>query len=286
MGKISTSIIKTSFSKDNVNNYNLSILCGVDSLYYCISDEANEALVLKKFDLFKTITFESEITFAATLNNIWESDSILSLPFRSIHIAFIHPHYTIIPNKLYQASNKASYLTPLKKETNLPELYQVNDLAIDAKLIFSLPQTAVAFFENKYQKGIHYYNSFTPLLNGILKEMQQLNDKHIWLNVHPRTLQIALFDGKSLIFSNQFPFQSENDFLYYVLLVYNQFKLDPELIPVHISGQLVKESAIHKKLYRYIRNISFLKLSETHQLNTHLTESPGYFFFDLLSIGT
>ena len=69
-----------------------------------------------------------------------------------------------------------------------------------------------------------------------------------------------------------------------VLLVYNQFKLNPEVIPLHISGQLVKESAIYKSLYRYVRNISFLKISDTYQLNAKLSENPTYFFFDVLSL--
>ena len=87
-----------------------------------------------------------------------------------------------------------------------------------------------------------------------------------------------------MIFSNQFPFATEKDFLYYVMLVYSQFKLNPEETPLHISGQLVRESAIFKNLYRYIRNISFLNISDTHQLNKHLTEHPSYFYFDLLAI--
>ena len=100
----------------------------------------------------------------------------------------------------------------------------------------------------------------------------------------PNILQIALFDGQALIFSNQFPFKSEKDFLYYTLLIYGQFKLDPETIPLHISGQLVKESAIYKKLYHYIRYTSFVPISSAYQLNS-LLDKPDYFFFDLLNIG-
>jgi len=285
LGKISTSVVKTSFSKNNIASYKLSILCGVDSLYYCVSTHTGEVLILKQYDLYTTIPLDNEAVFANNFNEIWESDSIISAPFPEIHIAFVRPHYTIIPNKLYQPTNKASYLSPLKTKASTPELYQVNDLDfLDAKLIFSLPQAAIEFFESKYPKGIRYYNSFTSLINSFEREMKLLQGKHVWINVHPSILQIALFDGQSLIFSNQFPFESEKDFLYYTLLIYGQFKLDPETIPLHISGQLVKESAIYKKLYRYIRFTSFVPISSTFQLN-NLLEKPDYFFFDLLNIG-
>ena len=243
-------------------------------------------MILKEFDLFSTPSSNNEGLFINGLKEIWVTDSILSSLFPEVHIAFIRPHYTIIPNKLYQSADKAAYLFPLKSKSSTPELYQVNDLnMLDAKLVFSAPQAIIEFFESKYTQEVHYYNSFTTLINGFGREMKLLQGKHVWLNVQPKTLQITLFDREALIFSNQFPFGNEKDFLYYVLLIYGQFKLDPETIPLHISGQLVKESAIYKKLYRYIRSISFVPISKSYQLN-NLPEKPDYFFFDLLNITT
>ena len=243
-------------------------------------------MILKEFDLFSTPSSNNEGLFINGLREIWVTDSILSSLFPEVHIAFIRPHYTIIPNKLYQSADKAAYLFPLKSKSSTPELYQVNDLnMLDAKLVFSAPQAIIEFFESKYTQEVHYYNSFTTLINGFGREMKLLQGKHVWLNVQPKTLQITLFDREALIFSNQFPFGNEKDFLYYVLLIYGQFKLDPETIPLHISGQLVKESAIYKKLYRYIRSISFVPISKSYQLN-NLPEKPDYFFFDLLNITT
>jgi len=285
LGKISTSVVKTSFSNNNISSYKLSILCGVDSLYYCVSNTTGEVLILKQYDLYSPIPIDNEAVFANKFKEIWASDTILSAPFPEVHIAFVRPHYTIIPNKLYQPANKASYLSPLKTKASIPELYQVNDIGfLNAKLIFSLPQAAIEFFESKYLKGVLYYNSFTSLINGFEREMKLLQGKHVWINVHPNILQIALFDGQELIFSNQFTFESEKDFLYYTLLIYEQFKLSPETVPLHISGQLVKESAIYKKLYRYIRFTSFVPISSAFQLN-NLLDKPDYFFFDILNIG-
>ncbi|MFK7980491.1 MAG: DUF3822 family protein [Saprospiraceae bacterium] len=286
MGKVSTSVVKTSFSKNNIDQYKLSILCGVDSLSYCIHSQTEEVLILKKFELTAPLVLNNEAIFSTTFKEIWDKDPILSYPYTTIHIAFVRPHYTIIPNKLYQAANKASYLTPLKSNAAIPELYQVNNLpTIDAKLIFSLPQSAIEFFESKYASGTKYYNSFTSLINGVAKEMRTLSDKHVWLNVHANLLQVVLFDGQNLIFFNQFLFETEKDFIYYTLLIYDQFKLDPRIAPIHISGQLVKESAIYNNLYRYIQHIHFTEINTSYQLNTQLTSHPNYFFFDLLSVG-
>ncbi|MEM6321129.1 MAG: DUF3822 family protein [Bacteroidota bacterium] len=285
MGKISTSVVKTSFSIDKIANYKLSILCGIDSLSYCIRDQSNTVLILKQFDLFTDISGENEARFLDKLGEVWTKESMLALPFPDVHIAFVHPHFTLVPNKLYQSDKKAVYLDAVRDKPSIPYSFYSNSLpSIAATLVFNVPQFAIDFFESKY-KHPHYYNSVNSLVNKIAHKRKNQTDKQVWLNIYPSRLQIALFEGPILLFANQFEFQSENDFLYYVLLVYNQFKLAVEKTPLLISGQLVKQSAIYKKLYRYIRNLSFVSVSDTYQLTTHLTEKPPYFFFDLLSVG-
>jgi hypothetical protein len=254
-------------------------------LSYCVKDQNQEVLALKKFDLYTSLTLDQQRLFSSTYQEIWANDELLSLPFAHINLAFIHPFYTIVPNKLYQAANKESYLSPLKQKPAGEEVFFTNDLAkLHAKLIFSLPKTATDFFEGQYGNKAIYHNNFSALIKGITALMDQGKEKKVWVNVHPNILQILFFDGKELIFSNQFPFQSEKDFLYYVLLVYSQFKLEPEKTPLYISGQLVKESSIYKNLYRYIRELSFLKIPKTYKLNKQLSDSPLHFFFDLLSL--
>jgi len=285
LGKVSTSIVKSSFSKKNCANYKLSILYGIDSLSYCILDAENEILVLKKYHFFSSNIHDQPPPNINFLKEVWDQDDLLNLNFSQIKISLIHPHYTIIPSRLYKISHKNAYLDPLKNGSETITVSKVNNLsAIDAKLIFSVPKLILEFFETTYGEKVQFINNFTALINGIARQMDHFSDQHIWLNVHPGIVQILLFDNKTLIFSNQFSFKSDKDFLYFVMLVYKEFKLNPKTIPLHISGQLVKESAIYKNLDRYIENINFTDIPENFLLSKDLTESPFYFFFDLLSV--
>lgn len=242
-------------------------------------------LVLKKFELYTSSPFDNASLFHTHVEKIWTDEPNLSLSFPTVKIAFAYPHYTIIPDKLYRESSKANYLTPLKKQAAFDELYFTNELSsIGAKLVFSLPEMAVNFFQKVYDSPINYLNIFSCLIKGYQKRMSKLHGKQVWINVHPRNIQVLLFEQEELIFSNQFDFQSEKDFIYYVLLIYDQFKLHPENVPLHISGQLVKESAIYKNLDNYIRNIRFVELDPSHRLSSQIIDSPFYFFFDLLEI--
>ena len=283
MGKISTEILKSSFSKKDASQYKLSVLSGADSLSYCITASDGEVLSLKKFDFLTRL--ESLVALPNKLDEIWEREAQLTWPFQSVSLSVISPLFTLVPNRLFKKEEKEHYLKPLKRPNAASEVYLINNLQIaKAQLVFSLPEALINFFNEKYAGKAMIYNSIGALINAYARQMNGLSGKQVWINVHTNLLQIVLFNNKEVIFSNQFRFESEKDFLYFVLLVYNQFKLDPKQIPLHISGQLVKESAIYKAIYRYVKNISFIRLADFHKLNAHLVNNPVYFFFDLLSL--
>ena len=107
----------------------------------------------------------------------------------------------------------------------------------------------------------------------------------IFLNIKQRQVHIVVFEGADFVFSNIFAFESANDFVYYILLVYDQFKLKPEIDPVYISGQVVKESEIYKLLYRYVRNIHMLQPLKGEKLENNLNNALAADFFEFVESG-
>jgi hypothetical protein len=66
--------------------------------------------------------------------------------------------------------------------------------------------------------------------------------------------------------------------------VYEQFKLNPESIPLSISGNMTEDSDIFKYIYRYIRLVSFISAPSYFRLGQEFTGVPQHFYFDLFSI--
>ena len=97
-------------------------------------------------------------------------------------------------------------------------------------------------------------------------------------------MQIALLEGKNLIFSNSYSYQTSQDFIYHVLLVYNQFNLEPNDIPIHVSGQVIKDSEIFRMLYRYIRRTEIIAAPPTFVFGKKYEKIPDHFYFDLYSL--
>ena len=250
----------------------------MDSLTYCIYGSAKELLVLKKID-FDTTNKHSQLVDQLTL--IWNDERFLNLSYRNCSVFYIAPHYTIIPNRLYSDTDKATYLLPLKEPSTIKELYLADALSTsNSQLIYAVPQELIQFLDKKYAGSYQLQHSFTSLI----KELHQRagTGREVFVNIRDHALQIFFFDNKELIFSNQFPFESEKDFLYYILLVFDQFKLNPIEVPVKISGALSETSTIYNQLYRYIQQLSFINLPTVFQSDLDLKQYPEHLFFDVL----
>ena len=278
MGKINTEIFKSSFSKKNAAQYKLSILFGVDSLSYSVCSPSKELLVLKKINFGEKLSLFS---LSKHLEDIFQQEENLSLPFQSVSIQWIAPHFTIIPNNLYSAEDIKQYLIPLREPIKEAEKYASDKLvSINSHLIYSIPAEIKQLLNNQFSRNYQLKHSFSSLIDEFSR--QAGSGKEVFLNVRDYSLQAFFFDNKELIFVNQFTFQSEKDFLYYILLVYDQFKLNQTEVPLKIAGSLSTNSTIYNQLYRYVQHISFIDLPIIFQTDLDLKEHPQHLFFDVL----
>ena len=150
-------------------------------------------------------------------------------------------------------------------------------------MIYTLPDELHQYFYQLFEeRDFTLQHSFTSLIEEFSR--QSGRGKEVYLNVRDYWVQLFFFDNQELIFANQFQFESEKDFLYYILLTYDQFKLDPKEIPLKIAGMLSEDSAIYQQLHRYLLQLSFVHLPTIFQTDLDLKEHPAHFFFDLLHV--
>ncbi len=83
---------------------------------------------------------------------------------------------------------------------------------------------------------------------------------------------IVVKNGKLLI-CNSFLYKTPEDFIYYILFCFEQLKLNPDEVKTVLLGSINEEDDTYKILYKYVRNIEFLKSKQKIKLsesdNTH-----------------
>ena len=275
-------IVEDNFVKKNSSSYNLSILVGMDRFSYAIMDEQKNLLALKSY-LVKANQADYTRLHAA-LQDIFIEDKILKLPFRETTVGLINNANTLIPNKLYQPEALNTYLKNQIPSLKKHQVFVDQVETLDAKNVYAFDQE-VYYLVKGYLPQAKFVHSSTCAVQSFLLEQGEQAGKNVYVNVKGDHLQIAFVDGKEMIYFNAFPFESEHDFLYYVLLVLKQFTLPTESTPIFLSGQITDDSKIYRMLYQYIGQIHFAKTPTSIHLGKKYKGTPAHFYYDLFSLG-
>lgn len=281
MGKIRYEIVEENFSGKSSSSYELSILLRVDSFTYMVIDGQQQILVLK--DYYFQINNGQKTIAAKTYQGIVEEDKLLGLPYRNCRMGIAGPAFTLIPNRLFKSAEKEAYLRQLIRPESGVQA-RVDDLTLfSAKNVYTLDQD-ILDISMRHFPGCRIFHYNTVLLCGLYQIAANKRGRNLFINLHEKKFSIILFDGSELLFINSFAFQSSKDFIYYVLLVYDQFELKSESVPIFLFGKLVEDSEIYKLLYRYIKIVHFLEVPAYFQLGPKLNLQYARFYYDLMSL--
>lgn len=270
---INFDITEYNFSKKDTDQYQLSILYGMDSFAYIISDTKATVLALREY-----YWPEGRQTFP-----LWEEDQKLQLPYRKVAVAFGKGLFCMVPQRLFQEAEKATYLGHQSILTNSGNILSDNLPQHQAELIYEADDLSLKHAE-RYFPSAEKKNLHTVLLQAIRSHAATQGSYHLAVLISQKQLFLYAYDRTNLMLANSYTYRSAQDFLYYVLLAYEQLGIKTDQAPLYLSGRILEDSDIYRLLTRYIKNLSFLpssKIKRGPQLERH----PHYFFYDLFALG-
>jgi hypothetical protein len=111
------------------------------------------------------------------------------------------------------------------------------------------------------------------LIQELIKKWSQSASnvkKSIFLYVRKEFITIGGFQDEKICYLNSFAYNNSSDALYYVLLVYELLKFNPQSDPIVLCGHLMRDSEIYRYLSRFIRDIKFYSSPTPLAENEHL----------------
>ncbi|MFN7116397.1 MAG: DUF3822 family protein [Saprospiraceae bacterium] len=272
--KINFEIVEDQFVRQISPQNELSILLGVDSLSYMISSPQRQALLLRDFQLT-----DGQSAFL----DLIAQDEYLHAAYRAVRIAAVSPFFTLVPERLYNPDEKSVYLQDMANISYAKDIRADELRTAQARLVYALPQEITNLVQKQLTGG-QLFHAVTAFLSGLLHLGNAPATPTLYLHINSNWLLAALIEHKKLLFVNTFHYQNAKDFLYYVLLVLDQYNLTPEVTPTFITGQLIEQSEIYPLLRRYLRTLQFLPSPDFLQFGTKWQQQPTYFYFNLFGL--
>lgn len=248
----------------------LSILTGMDSSSYLITDTEQQVLAIRAFTHSKSEAW-------------WQADERLRATFKKTRLAWLAPRFSLIPARLYNGDARRKMLANI---TNLKASETVLADAIpelDVFLIYALDQNKLDEWRRAYV-GCRFYHALTPILHSLAQFTRQQGKAHVYAYLRDGILYTIGIERNQLKFCNAFSCPAAKDYLYYVLLTYEQCGWKPNSVPLRVFGEILPGTEVFNLFYRYVRDMEFLQLKETLRLGTQAQQQPAHLFHDLLCL--
>lgn len=247
------------------SSYHLSIQILPYAYSLAVLDKAR-----KKYLVLKNNAFEASVkteSLAEKMATVLKQDEYFQLDYHSASCAVVNQRSTFVPTELFDQEHLWDYfkfnhkVEPKEEEEIIFQKFK----QLDAYNLFAVSQQLIKNCREKFSE-IRFFHQANPFLDELLKLKNNQKESHIknpfvGINIHQEFFDIAVADTSKLILYNSFRYASIEDFIYFVMYIYKQMKLDPNEIGALVTGQVSAISPAVEKLEKYIKNVEFAKVN-------------------------
>ena len=241
---------------------------------------SNEIIAFKKKNFNISLRHSSGIQ---QLRQFFKENDKLRLIFKKVTVAIYSPYFTIVPEELYDPAYQKRYLSINHHYFNNPNIAAEYLPSIKAYFIYSLPDLITDHINDHFEYR-QIEHSAISLIEILTQRNLELKGGKVYVYLSKDEIELIVFrDGKFLLY-NSYEITNPEDFIYFIMLVYDQLQLNPEADLLVFLGEIEKYSAFYDIAYKYIRNIRFGQKPAVHKYHEDFNALPEHYYFNLFVI--
>jgi hypothetical protein len=246
----------------------LSIQVSLTGLSFCVFDTLNNTVQTVNeihFDTFDKATKIEELFATAFKDNPELNDS-----YDEILVIHNNNLSTFVPEPLFDENFLGSYL-----QYNI-KVFQTDFFAYDEIPNYQMNMVYIPyvninnFFIDQFGSFI-YKHANSILVTKLLDASKNNDDKTMIVNFNSGHFEIIVVQNQNLLFFNSFNYQTQEDFLYYVLFTAEQLNMNPENFKLELLGTISENDNFYQLAYKFIRNVFFFDVSNLRKNNKFST---------------
>ncbi|MDP3352613.1 MAG: DUF3822 family protein, partial [Flavobacteriaceae bacterium] len=241
----------------------------LDGFSFCIlNKDLKEITALYSFDYF-----ENNLSLDNILKNIQQivlEEPLLRNKYQSVNITFKNKLNTFVPLELFDEQFLSNYLQHTIKVFSND--FVAHDIIDKNKLVnVYIPFVNITNFFLDYFGPFNYKHAGTVLVEKLIDINNDNTDIRVYVQVSKNDFEVIVLKQNELILYNSFTLNTNEDFAYFILFIFEQLKLDRDVNKIVLLGDIDYQSDLYKLIYKYVRNVEFLDYDFPYQseiLNT------------------
>ena len=272
------------FTVDDFDNYSLVMQVGVYDLQFAVVDsQDNKLMGLEDYQLEGVRTVNGRLRL---IKEILDNHEYLISGFcKDVKLCLKSHKFSLVPASMFVPERAMDYLA-LNSEikTSFEEIDYYKQNSVDIINVFAVETKLCRWIESIYKKKkVRIIHQGSALIEGVFKHADHIEEKGMYCYVDRGILHILVTENNKLLYYNQFAARKKQDYLKYVMLVFNEIGMDNKKSHVFLWGFIKQESKEMELLKRYIRNISFGSKPSFLHYSRLYDEIEDHQYFDVMS---
>jgi hypothetical protein len=199
--------------------------------------------------------------------------------YEHVSVNYFTHQFTLCPTAFYNSDTSRSMLEFNTGQT-FNNLILNDDINSDIKLIYSIGETLKSSLDQIFPH--HQLKHTLTVLSKLTLVSEELVKEQLVLAVHSTYLEVVVKHNQKLVLVNQYPAKTQEDILYYVLFILEQYQLNPLTAAVTITGNIDSNSELMSSLKKYIKNIHLAVGNKSIHWSA-IQGSPQHFNYTLIN---
>lgn len=199
--------------------------------------------------------------------------------YKHVYVNYFEKQFTLCPGTFYNEENNRALLE-FNTGTISDKIIVTDDVNSDIKLIYAIDENLKSALDRLFPQ--HQLKHTLTVLSKLTLQSEELAKEDILLSIHNNYIEVVVKQGHQLLLANQFSIKTEEDVLYYVLFILEQYQLNPLTVNVTFAGNLHSNSGLIISLKKYVKSIH-LALGNKSIDWSAITGAPQHFNYTLIN---
>ena len=231
----------------------------------------------RQVEAFEFFQLDGKMQWEKDLAHIKTMSELLNRKFTGNFIYYQIPEALVMPEQHFSQAAAQDFLEQIYGES-------ITTQTFSEKLAAPLHMVVIYRLNNKLTEWVHgqfmgaeSHHTYAHLLNTSLAKPIAENP-FVQIQFFEKHLLLIVFKHKKLQLIQTFNYTEQEDVLYYILSIAQQFELDPTISQLEICGELDKQSLIAQQFPKLFRSIHWDSSKPNGVFSSVTTAFPSHYF--------
>jgi hypothetical protein len=199
--------------------------------------------------------------------------------YRNVMVNYFDGHFTLVPVNFYDAANLRALLE-FNVGSVADNIIVTDDINAGIKLIYAIDEHLKSSLDSIFPG--HQLKHTLSVASRLMLSTDELLKENMLLSIYDDHIEVIVKQDHKLMLANQFSVKTQEDVLYYVLFILEQYQLNPLSVTVTVTGNIESNSSLISSIKKYVKQVRLAKGHKT--LNWEAVAGmPQHFHYTLIN---